>query len=81
VRNNICGVTGSRSSRKEKNSSEEEQEENKVRTLKISGLLLVGFVKVRKLRNPGTSFRRTHAIQSSRGKELGGPPRKLGGNF
>jgi hypothetical protein len=49
VRNNICGVTGSRSSRKEKNSSEEEPEEleeSKVRTLKISGLLLVGFGKV-----------------------------------
>jgi hypothetical protein len=49
-------VTGSRSSRKEKNRSEEEQEEleeNKVRTLKISGLLLVGFGKVRKLRNLG----------------------------
>jgi hypothetical protein len=46
VRNKYCGVTGSRSSRKEKNRSEEEQEEleeNKVRTLKISGLLLVRF--------------------------------------
>jgi hypothetical protein len=44
VRNNNCGVTGSKSSRKEKDRSEEEQEDlrNK-RTLKISGLLLGRF--------------------------------------
>ncbi len=40
-----CDVTGSRSSRKEKIEEEKEEkvelEENKVRTLKITGLLLV----------------------------------------
>jgi hypothetical protein len=30
VRNNYCGVTGSRSSRKEKDRSEEEQEKEKI---------------------------------------------------
>ncbi len=80
MRNKYCGVTGSRSSRKEKNRSEEEQEEleeNKVRTLKISGLLLVGFGKVSKLRNlgklgdPRTSFRRTHAIKGQSRQGIG----------
>jgi hypothetical protein len=60
VRN--CGVRGSRSSRKEKDRSEEGQEEDlrNKKDSQISGLLLVGF-GVRKLRNLGTSFRRTHA--------------------
>jgi hypothetical protein len=51
VRNNICGVTGSRSNRKEKSWSEEEQEDlrNK-RTLKISGLLLVRFWRSQEVR-------------------------------
>jgi hypothetical protein len=50
VRKNNCGVTKSRSSRKEKCRSEEGQEENlrNKRTLIISGLLLVRFGEVRR---------------------------------
>ncbi len=60
------------------------RKENK-RTLKEPGLLLVRFWEVRKLGdlgksgNPGISLGEPTPSNSSRGKELGGPPRKLGG--
>ncbi len=73
-------MTGSRNSRKEERTSEEEQEkeqENKKdsqrkwyfigKVLGKSGSL----GDLGKSGNPGISFRRTHAIQGSRGKGIG----------
>jgi hypothetical protein len=71
-------VTGSRSSRKEK----ERRIKDSQRTRSFIGKVLGksgNLGNLGKSGNPGISFRRTLAIQGSRGKELGGPPRKLGG--